>query len=268
MQYQADPRWALPIETSFASSRPVLDRFDAPSTALLQSRELLTRTDTKFALPTRRLERVLEMVTPDYAALRVESGPIAIYDSLYFDTPSLACFHDHRRGRRPRRKIRIRHYLDRQLSFLEIKTKRNEAVTDKQRLAIPFGAESLSPPMLAFLRSHIGDMALLLRPSIEVRFRRLSLLGFTTNERVTIDIAIEAPDHVDVGARLGQLAIVEVKQSPFCVRTPVMQALRHHGVRQMRVSKYIVAMAIAHPELASNRLLPDLRGIERMKRDE
>jgi hypothetical protein len=264
MQYHADPRWFPPIETPVASARELLDRFVTPSASLLRSRELLTRTDTKFALPSGRLERVLEMLTRHYAALRVESGPIATYDSRYFDTPSLTCFHDHRRGRRPRHKIRIRHYPDRQLSYLEIKTKRNEAVTDKQRLSIPYGCDALSSPTIEFLRAHIGDTASLLQPTIDVRFRRLSLLGLETNERVTIDVAIEAPDHADVGTRLARLAVVEVKQSPFCVRTPVMRALHQHGVRPLRVSKYIATMAIAHPDLAVNRLRPNLRDIERL----
>lgn len=206
------------------------------------------------------------MLTRDYAALRVERGALATYESRYFDTPSFKCFHDHRRGRRPRHKIRIRHYPDRELSYLEVKTKRNEVVTDKRRVAIPFGCGELSGPHLEWLRTQIGELAHALRPAIDIRFQRLSLLGITSNERVTIDLAIQAPGQDAVAALLGRLAIVEVKQAPFCVRTTVMRSLHQHGVRPGRVSKYMAAMSITHPGLARNRLLPDLRDLERMNR--
>jgi hypothetical protein len=197
--------------------------------------------------------------------LKVPTGSMARYQSLYFDTPSMRCYHDHRRGRRLRHKIRIRHYVDREVSYLEVKTKRNEAVTDKHRMPVPYRREALGRDELEWLYSHVGDMVLELQPQVMITCRRLSLIGVHTNERVTIDLDLDAEGNLEVARRLGQLAVVEVKQSPFCVRTPVMRALLGAGYRERSLSKYVTVMALLRPELRCNRLLPDLRALERIE---
>lgn len=257
------------MEYTSSIAEPIRDAFGqfiAATQELVESRGLLSRVDSKFVLPTTRLDSLLEALAGNYAALRVPTGMLATYESVYFDTPSLQCFHDHRRGRRPRHKIRIRHYPDRRVSFLEVKTKRNEVVTDKHRLAIPFGHQELAASELAFLRAHVGGLAGLLRPTLTIRYRRLSLISLVGNERVTIDLDLGVQGNTEVARRLGHLAIVEVKQSPFCVRTPVMRTLHRARVRQRPLSKYVVALALLRPELARNRLLPELRALERIDR--
>lgn len=236
---------------------PLLAGFPEVSTQLLERRALLSRVDTKFALPVTRLDELLAGLGAHYAALRVASGSLAVYRSLYFDTPDLQCFHDHRRGRRIRHKVRIRHYPDRQLTFLEIKTKRNELVTDKLRLAMPYGEDQLGARERDFLRARIGGLADVLEPEVWVGFRRVTLIGLETHERVTLDLDLDVEG-------LAGLAIVEVKQAPFCVRTPVFRALLDAGHREGSVSKYVAALAMSRPELRRNRLLPDLRSLERM----
>jgi hypothetical protein len=240
-----------------ARLEPLLAGFSGASPELLASRELLQRVDTKFALPLGGLDQLLEELAGHYAVLRVPTGSLASYRSLYFDTPDLQCFHDHRRGRRIRHKVRIRHYPDRTLTFLEIKTKRNEQVTDKKRRPLPYGTEELGGEDLGFLRSRLGGMADVLEPQVWIAFRRLTLIGLATQERVTIDLDLDV-------AALGALAIVEVKQSPFCVRTPVMRALYDAGHREGSVSKYVAALATGRPELRQNRLLPGLRSLEKI----
>jgi hypothetical protein len=236
---------------------PLLAGFPGASKELLDSRELLHRVDTKFAIPVAALEAVLRGLGEHYAVLRVPRGALATYRSLYFDTPDLQCFHDHRRGRRVRHKIRIRHYPDRDLTFLEVKTKKNELVTDKKRRPLPYGTEELTADDLEFLRGRIGGMAEILEPQVWIGFRRATLIGLHTQERVTIDLDLDV-------AALGGLAILEVKQSPFCVRTPVMMAIAEAGHREGSVSKYIAALATSRPDLRQNRLLPDLRSLARM----
>ena len=238
--------------------------FPGASTELMRRRELLRRVDTKFVVPTAALDGLLEGLNTHYACLRVPSGNVATYESLYFDTTAMQCFHDHRRGRRIRHKIRIRHYPDRQVSFLEIKTKRNETVTDKHRLAIPFGSEVLGDGELAFLREHIGGLADELRPELRIGYRRLSLIGVGAAERVTIDLDMSVAGSTEIGRLLGHLAVVEVKQESFSQRTPIMRSLRGAAVREMSLSKYVIAVAVMRPELRRNRFLPDLRSLERI----
>jgi hypothetical protein len=241
----------------------VASRFAPASTQLRDERELLRRVDTKYVCDHGTAMLLVADLAPDYAALPVLSGNVAMYHSLYFDTADLRSYHDHRRGRRPRHKVRIRHYPDRALSFLEVKTKRNEVVTDKQRLELVYGAEELDARARAFLRScglH-GDDYL---PSLRIAFRRLSLVGVRSAERVTIDTALEAWPLAGERTSFGELVVIEVKQSPFSVRTPIMRALHRTGLRERAMSKYTIATALVRPELPRNRLLPDVRAIERM----
>lgn len=199
-----------------------------------------------------------------YVALTVPSGNIALYHSLYFDTADLRCFHDHRRGRRLRHKVRIRHYPDRELTYLEIKTKRNDVITDKARTKLEHGREELGARELAFLRERLPFAPETLVPMMRMTFRRLSLLGLGSSERVTLDTELAVDERNGVRRDFGDLAIIEIKQSPFCVRTPVMRALATAGLREQSMSKYTIATALLHPELRQNRLLPDVRAIERM----
>lgn len=245
---------------------PLLERFTPATPELLGRRALLSRIDSKYVVPIADLERVLHGLADHYAVLRVDRGNIATYDNLYFDTPALRCYHDHGRGRRIRHKVRIRHYPDRQLTFLEVKTKRNEAVTDKHRLPMSYGNERLGPAELTFLHERVGGMASDLQPAISMTYRRLSLIGVDSDERVTIDLGLSA--HGEAGAAvaraLGHLAVIEIKQWPYCVRTPIMRSVRGAGHREMSMSKYITAMSLVRPELRRNRLLPALRALERI----
>ncbi len=237
--------------------------FVAATPELLARRELLRRVDTKFAVTVDRLPAIVTALAQHYAVLRVPAGDLATYRSLYFDTPDLRCFHDHRRGRRVRHKIRIRHYPDRALTFLEIKTKRNEMVTDKHRLALGYGLEELGARERDFLRAHFGPDVDVLQPELVIGFRRLSLIGVATNERVTIDVDLAAVSLDGNRVSFGDLAVIEIKQSPFCVRTPVMRAVLGAGLREASMSKYTTAIAVTRPGQRHNRLLPDLRAIAR-----
>ncbi len=249
-----------------AHLRPVLaalEPFSDVSPEVLLARQLLRRTDSKFLLSAFQLPHLLEQLREDYSILRAGGNAIATYQTLYFDTPALRCFHDHRRGRRTRHKVRIRHYPDRRVSYLEIKTKRNEAVTDKQRVQRPFGDTEMAERDREFVAGHSSLPASELQPQVWTNFRRVTLVGNHTNERVTVDCALE---FVRGGSRraLSELAIVEVKQSPFSSRTPVMRALRALGVgRPASASKYCTATAFLHPGLRLNRLRPTLRNVER-----
>ncbi len=255
-------------ELEMAALIEAAGRFTVASAELRDGCELLRRVDTKFVCTRAAALEVIAGLAGDYAALSVPSGTVATYRSLYFDTGDLRCYHDHRRGRRLRHKIRVRHYPDRLLSYLEVKTKQNETVTDKRRLAIPFLAEVLGAAEQRFLGAVLSGAGQLpvddLHPVMRIGFRRLSLVGLHTAERVTVDLGLDA-ETVD-GARWsgGDLVVVEVKQSPFCVRTPVMRALSRAALREQSMSKYTMATALIRPELRRNRLLPELRSLTRM----
>jgi hypothetical protein len=253
-------QWMPPMtaDASLAS----LATFARATPALLAERELLRRIDLKYVLGRDRLGALLGALAEDYAVLPVGRDGAAVYQNLYFDTPELRCFHDHRRGRRIRHKVRIRHYPDRELSFLEVKTKRGEALTDKRRRRIEFARERLDAGDVAFLRDHAGELAGALAPAMRVDYRRVALFNPRLEERLTIDFAIEAAQG-NVRVALGALAIVEIKRAPGGPpRTPAIRALAALGIRERSLSKYCTAMALIHPTVRHNRLRPALRVLQ------
>lgn len=244
---------------------PALAGFARATEDMLERSSLLKRTDTKFIVPARVLDPLLERMSGHYAVLWAGDLQVAEYRTLYFDTDELRCFHDHRRGRRARHKVRIRHYPDRQCTYLEIKTKSVDEVTHKHRRRRPYGDSTLDTEGRQFAEKHTGLPGSALDAQVWTNFRRVTLIGLEIDERVTIDIDLDL--HVatapDAPVSLGNLAIVEVKQSPFSARTPAMLALRAAGLRPGSASKYCAGIAFTRPGLRVNRLLPTLRAMER-----
>jgi hypothetical protein len=239
----------------------VLARFAPAPPSLLAERELRHRTDSKFVLTPLAAGDLLAAISDDYALLTNGNGALASYRTLYFDTPALDLFHAQRRDRRVRHKVRIRHYPDRRLSFLEVKTRRSELETVKVARERSYDDDELSADDHTFVHTQTGIAERLL-PQAWTDFRRLALLGIQTHERVTIDF--------DLDLRIGErsksfagVAIVEVKQWPYSRATPVMATLRSGGWREAWLSKYCAAVAFLRQDVRRNRLLPGLRALER-----
>lgn len=238
----------------------LLEGFEPASLELLDERSLMRRADSKFVLRDDDLITLLPALRPHYKLLLANGNALARYETLYFDTDDLRCFHDHRRGSRPRFKVRMRHYKDRDLTFLEVKTKRSDYLTDKQRRPHQTGTD-LSDDDLRFISEWCDVPTESLREQVWTNFRRITLVGDDTAERITIDTQLELVD----GTRREELpgvVIMEVKQAPFNVRTPAMRALRDAGKRRVSASKYCTANVLLRGNLRCNRLLPSLRLIE------
>src|SRR5688572_1197274 len=172
-----DPRHAAAGRASMvigptASDLDVLDRFQEASPELLESRALQHRVDWKYLVPVRLLGRVLAELRADFHVVNAGERWIASYDTVYFDTPDRQLYHDHRRGRRPRYKVRIRHHLDRRVAFLEVKCKRRPDRTLKERLGLPFGQARLDEEARRFIHEHCPVDATSLIPCVSIAFQR------------------------------------------------------------------------------------------------
>lgn len=227
--------------------------------ALVAEREMLRRTDSKFVMPGAAAAALLPALAHDYALLPAGTTLIASYRSLYFDTADLQLFHAHRRGRRVRQKVRIRHYPDRRVSFLEVKIRMNDKGTCKMRRQRAYGDNALSRDDVAFVRAHSsvrGDLS----PQAWIDYRRITLLSLRSAERVTIDVDLQVM-RGGRAHRLHDVAVVEVKQPRLDRGTAAMVALRTAGWRKGWMSKYCVGVAFTSPEVRVNRLLEGLRAL-------
>jgi hypothetical protein len=189
--------------------------------------------------------------------------PSASYLTQYLDTPSYDLFHDHRRGKRLRFKVRLRHYPDRQLSYLEVKGKCASGGTRKWRRPLAYLCDQLSLDDLQFVSGQVPLDGATLVPSLANRFRRITLIGIELPERITLDMDLKF-DSDESSHALGGVLIVELKQPRFFRRSPVVQALARCRALPGSASKYCVGTMLLRPELRHNRLRPALARIQRV----
>lgn len=253
----------VPVGQETVASSIDLDGFPRATPELLERRALLRRSDTKFLGGIDHVREVLPRLTSYYALLGS-----AQYYTLYFDTVDFRCFHDHRRGRRLRHKVRIRHYEDRQLTYLEVKSRANNAVTNKNRIALPYQSSTLGEAERAFIEQHTGIAGASLEPVLWINYRRITLLSLSDNERFTIDmdLRVAPPDDRDgLIEDLAGVAFFEIKQAPLRRDTPVVKQLRSVGLRERSISKYCAGVIYADPAARHNRLRPVVRALEKVR---
>jgi hypothetical protein len=200
----------------------------------------------------------------DYHILAAGSTGWARYETCYFDTPELDAFHEHVRGRRPRYKVRIRHHVDRQRSFLEVKRKTNGGKTEKARRDRPYRDTVLTADDRAFVGQNSGLPVDALEAAVWTNFRRATFVGVADNERITVDVGLRfmkegAPEE---GVAFG---IIELKQPRIMHSTPAMQLLRKLGIREQSLSKYCAAVAKVHEGASDRARLTISRKLSRMK---
>lgn len=254
---------------SLPSARPLAGRLDAElegfaaaDPELLAPRDLLRRIDTKFVVPEAMVAELLAKLRGSYAIVCSGAIRAAAYRTLYFDTPELRCFRDHLSGRRPRHKVRIRHYPDRAVSFLEVKTKRAEGLTVKHRARRPFDEDQLGEADAAFIGRYCDLPVASLQPVVWTNFHRVTLISVVATERVTIDLGVTAIAG-DTAEDLPGVAILEIKQPELCYDTPVMRALRAAGRHPAPASKYCIGVARTQGDLAAYHPMAALRAVER-----
>lgn len=239
----------------------------APATPqLLDSRRLLKRTDTKFLFNRQHLTTLFSTLSRDYALLTMSHSVWQEYSSDYFDTDDLQMYNDHRRGRRIRQKVRLRHYLDREMTFLEVKNKRRSKETIKFRSRLPFLTRQLSELDQRFLKKAGAPPNLCMEPKLSSVFRRITLVGLKTIERVTFDLGLKVSNQQS-SHRFRQAIIAEVKQTRFSPTSPIMLGLRACGIRPSRASKYCIGTMTLNNNIRSNRLKPSLRTFKGVNHD-
>ena len=238
----------------FASTEKVMRALEgcaisglAPASAAeLASCSLLRRQETKFLIAANSVAALVQAIAADYRVAYAGTAWLARYRTLYFDTRGLHCFKS-QRGPLPHHNVRIRHYDDRRLSVVEVKTKGSNTQTLKSRLAKKYGDSTLSAQDLNFVGSHSPLCGQDLMPQVWTNYSRVTLVG-GAEERVTMDCDLDF-----VGGEIHQhvpdLVVIEVKQARFSQNTPIMRALQRLSLGPARISKYGAALALTSAHL-------------------
>jgi len=152
--------------------------------------------------------------------------------------------------------------VDRQVTFLEIKSKDNRGRTVKRRLVLPYGQSYLGSSERQFVEAHTPVDGVRLMPCLSTSFLRLTLVDKDLNERLTFDrdVTFVGGPHAQ---RLSRVVIVEVKQAEYSNHLGAVTALRRLHVREAAFSKYCVGTILVTP-VAGNIFKPTLKAVERL----
>lgn len=225
--------------------------------------QLLNRTDTKFVFNSELYPEVLDRLKDRYRILEVNGVRASKYRSLYFDTEDFAFYRKHHNGGQNRYKVRMRKYLESDLSFFEVKFKTNKGRTDKKRIRIADLSTELPPEAVEFIKENFPFDPASLTPKLWNTFSRMTLVHNTVPERITLDsdLAYESFDHTKA---IGGLAIAEAKQERIDMQSDFIADIRKAGVRPNSMSKYCVGCVLLYPGLKYNNFKPRMLTINKI----
>ena len=244
----------------------ILDQFQAASLDDMNRLKLLNRVDQKFIFRYEELESMLKEVLNDYNILAIDDKRLFQYNTLYFDTTAYTSYIDHHNGKPNRYKIRYRKYQDSGDVFFEIKKKIKGLRTDKHRVPTENIPQALGNAEKELLSECVKD-GLQLVPTMWVNYKRLTLMSRETEERVTIDLNLHLKKETEEVSLEG-LVIVEVKQAKASRNSPFLECLREKQIRETRISKYTIAVALLNHEIKRNAFGSKLRKIKHLIEDQ
>ncbi len=261
------PRASNSSDESYArpARRWLLDPFDAISLEQLNAKAaMLERLDNKYLVREDVLERAVDDLSKHFDILENEGMRDFTYETWYFDDAERRSYLDHHQGRRKRCKVRVRRYTDARLCFVEVKLKDKRGITIKKRLHYELDKYGmLDENALAHIQSSYRDLygeefRRELRPVVEMRYQRTTLVAKQGGERMTIDrslvfAGVERSCSID-----DSMFVVETKSANANgIADKILRRLHQHPTK--RCSKYCIATATLEEVAKHNKFLPALR---------
>lgn len=218
----------------------------------MSSIRLMNRTDTKFVTNKENLARLLELAQGKYYAQFNNDSRIANYMTTYWDTENHRFFLEHHNGRAPRQKVRVRTYMDSDLTFLEVKTKNNHGRTKKKRMEVPSQDIDVQGTNGEFVEGLVHQGLNEMHPTVRNQFHRITLVNYEKTERLTIDYDVQFHNmETGTDANVGPLVIIELKRDGN-VYSPVLDILRVLRIKPSGFSKYCIGSVMTNKKLKQN----------------
>lgn len=211
-----------------------------------------TRRDRKYIVPESVAVEIVDALPNGTRALETDGDRWSLYQSTYYDTPSLDTYFLAARKRPHRFKVRTRCYVASGLTVVEVKSKDRSGRTIKERTPID-ATNAPTSEVRGVARRHAAatNFADTLRPTLTNRYARATLVLEDGSARVTIDADFEAIARTGARTRLADRLIIETKTSGK--PSIVDRLLWERGYRPIRFSKYTTALAATNPDLPANR---------------
>ena len=243
------------------------------SLAEMKEVRLMNRIDTKYVVTADQLTQILHGVCGQYYAQEVEGHRLSPYRTVYYDTTELTMYRIHHDRHLVRDKVRVRTYVDSDLTFCEVKHKTNKGRTKKKRVELKTenGAWKTISGLSEFNETFTdADFQLpypvdALFPQLETVFDRLTLVNFEKTERLTIDCNLRF-NNMATGAvaSMDPLVVMELKQDGRA-HSLLKEVLFDLRIKPFKISKYCIGTCMTRPEVKQNRFKKKLRRINKLK---
>jgi len=214
-------------------------------TELNATASFLKRIDKKYLISYKQFAKILDELMDDFYVLEIKGKKIFSYDNIYMDTPDYHFYDQHQNKKKIRTKIRTRYYIDSNSAFFEFKHK-VKWVTSKYRYEFPSEEHGfMTKGKKRFFEwvwqsMYENTKAPKISPSIETKYKRITLVKKDWTERLTIDFDVRTNDLRDsksTDVELKNLVIVESKSlSKKCKSSEIMK--KHKIKKAKSCSKY------------------------------
>jgi hypothetical protein len=241
-----------------------IDRFDIVTLDEMDAVKLMNRTDTKYIFHTGQLAGILDKARDLYRVLTINERKVFAYNSLYYDTPGLRTYLDHHNGIRPRFKVRFREYVDTGGIYLEVKRKIANDRTRKSRTKTERIEFELSNTSMEYISKRSPLDPAELQPALWTIFRRITLVGRGSPERITIDIDLKFRRN-GFEDTLPYLTIAEVKRAQAAGSTQFMRILKGAQIYPASSSKYCLGTIMLNDKVKFNRFKATIREIKKIE---
>jgi hypothetical protein len=229
----------------------LLGRFDLISLDAMQNVQLMDRLDTKFTFRADQLPSILHEMGSHYRLLDVNGVRTHRYETLYFDTDTLALYARHHSGKYTRHKIRYRRYADSQRCFFEIKTKSNRGRTLKRRVERECIQTVIDAEAEALLRSETSFAPEDFDPILWVNFTRLTFVSTDSPERLTLDVDLSyRRNEHELG--FPKLVVGELKRDKSLSSSRFLSVMRELRIWEGSMSKYCFGVVNLYPSVKMN----------------
>jgi hypothetical protein len=213
--------------------------------------KLMNRIDRKYWFHISKLSPLLESAIDSYDILEINGQRMMDYQTTYFDTADSWMYIQHHNKKLNRHKIRQRNYVSTDSSFLEVKFKTNKKRTLKRRMPTQYDQSGFVQGELDFIDKTTPFIGENLQPSLNNKFKRLTLIHKNKLDRCTIDISPEFWNK-NGKSKIDNLVIFEVKRGKSLKLSPIVAILRKLKIRQKGLSKYCTGRAMLDGSLKQN----------------
>ncbi len=212
---------------------------------------LMDRQESKFLIKSEAVCQLLKGLNKDYQVFSINDKNISTYITEYYDTQDLDFYRAHLVGKSNRMKVRIRNYVDSQISFIEIKKKNNKGRTTKNRREyVGDFPKVLDINDIIYVKDNGFDNDSNLLATLSVYYKRITLVSPILKERVTMDLDLSFTDN-NQSKRFDDVCIIEVKQLKKSV-SPIFDRLVAIQNVKEPISKYCLGLLGLRPSLPHN----------------